>query len=86
MDNGYLTSVRTGAAGAIAASYLAPTEIETVGVIGTGSQARYQMRGLKLVRNFRRLMVYGIVSGEIDRYAEEMGPLLGVQVIKAEDE
>ena len=86
LDNGYLTSVRTGAAGAIAASYLAPKEIETAGVIGTGSQARYQMRGLKLVRNFRRLIVYGIVSDEIDRYAEEMGPLLGVKVIKARDE
>lgn len=86
LDNGYLTSVRTGAAGAIAASYLAPKEIETAGVIGTGSQARYQMRGLKLVRNFRRLMVYGIVSDEIDRYTEEMGPLLGVEVIKAKDE
>ncbi len=86
LDYGYLTSVRTGAAGAVVATYLALKEIETAGVIGTGSQARYQMRGLKLVRNFHRLMVYGIIPDEIDRYAEDMGPLLGVEVIEAKDE
>src|SRR6188472_3296021 len=40
LDNGFLTDIRTGAAGAIAAEALAPTTIATVGVIGTGLQAR----------------------------------------------
>jgi len=86
LDNGYLTSVRTGAAGAVAATHLAPKEVTTAGVIGSGSQARYQMRGLKLVRDFRRLLVYGIIPDEVDRYAEEMAPLLGVELIKANSE
>jgi len=86
LDNGYLTSVRTGAAGAVAATHLAPKEVTTAGVIGSGSQARYQMRALKLVRDFRRLLVYGIIPDEVDRYAEEMALLLGVELIKANSE
>jgi ornithine cyclodeaminase len=84
LDNGYLTDVRTGLAGAIAAEHLAPRDIETAGVIGSGMQARYQMRGLKLVREFRRLLVYGIVPDEVERYAAEMRNELGVQVVVAD--
>lgn len=85
LDNGYLTNVRTGAAGAVAARYLAREKIDTAGVIGSGTQARYQMVGLKLVRDFQKLMVYGIVSDEVEQYASEMGPMLGVDIVKAKD-
>lgn len=40
LDNGYLTDIRTAAAGAVAARHLAPEEVHTAGVIGTGMQAR----------------------------------------------
>jgi len=83
LDNGYLTDVRTGLAGAIAAKYLAKDSIETAGVIGSGAQARYQMRALKLVRDFRRLLVYGIVPKEVDRYISEVSSVLSVEVLKA---
>jgi ornithine cyclodeaminase len=85
LDNGYLTDVRTGVAGAIAARHLAREGIETAGVIGAGMQARYQIKALKLVRDFRRLMVYSIVPEEVDAYAEEMSNDLGVEVVKAKD-
>ncbi len=83
LDNGYLTDVRTGLAGAIAAKYLAKDSIETAGVIGSGAQARYQMRALKLVRDYRRLLVYGIVPEEVDRYISEISSTLSVDVLKA---
>ena len=83
LDNGYLTDVRTGVAGAIAARHLARETIETAGVIGAGMQARYQMRALKLVRDFRQLLVYSIVPEEVDEYAEEMSTELGAKVVKA---
>ena len=83
LDNGYLTDLRTGIAGAIAARHLARQRIETAGVIGSGMQARYQVRGLRLVRDFRRLMVYGIVPDQVQRYAEEMRQELGVEVVIA---
>lgn len=85
LDNGYLTDVRTGAAGAIAAQFLARKQIFTAGVVGSGMQARYQVRALKLVRDFKRLMVYGIVPEEVERYAREMVDELGVDVVKAKD-
>jgi ectoine utilization protein EutC len=83
LDNGYLTDVRTGIAGSIASQYLACKQIETVGVIGSGTQARYQMRGVKLVRDFNRLLIYGIIPEEVDIYVDEMSEELGVKVIKA---
>ena len=46
LDNGYLTDLRTGLAGAIAARHLAPRAIDTAGVIGSGMQARFQLRAL----------------------------------------
>ncbi len=85
LDNGYLTDVRTGLAGAIAAKHLAPSEIRTVGVIGSGMQARFQIRALKIVRDFSRLLVYGIEQDEVDKYIEEMTEELGIEVISADD-
>jgi ornithine cyclodeaminase len=81
LDNGYLTDLRTGIAGAIAAKHLAPAQITTAGVIGSGVQARYQIRGLRLVRDFQRLMVYGIIPEDVERYASEMTQELGVEVM-----
>jgi len=85
LDNGYLTNVRTGAAGAVAVTYLAQERIDTAGVIGSGTQARYQMMALKLVRDFHRLMIYGIIPDEVEQYASEMTSVLGVEIVKAED-
>jgi len=86
LDNGYLTQVRTGAAGAIAAKYLSPTEIKTVGMIGAGTQGRYQIIGLSVVREFERLLVYDIDASKVGKYIEEMTSILGVEIIKAKDE
>jgi ectoine utilization protein EutC len=83
VDNGYLTELRTGLAGALAADRLARRQIETVGVIGSGAQARYQMRGLKMVRDFTRLYVYGLVAAEIAHFVDDMGAELGVDVVVA---
>jgi ornithine cyclodeaminase len=60
LDGGYLTDLRTGAAGGVAARYLAPEQVWTVAVIGTGAQARYQLDALALERpGFRTVRVWG---------------------------
>src|SRR5689334_290341 len=56
LDNGFLTDIRTGAAGAVAAEVLAPHDISVVGVLGSGLQARYQVQCLRVVRTFKRLV------------------------------
>ncbi len=80
LDNGYLTDLRTAAAGAVAAKYLANKEPRTVGVIGAGVQGRFQVIALAQVRRFQRVLVYDLDSGRSARYAEEMSENLGVPV------
>lgn len=80
LDNGYLTDVRTAAAGAVAAKHLAPEEVDSVGVIGAGTQARYQILALAQVRPFRRLRVYARDPARGEAYAEEMTRRLSVEV------
>jgi ectoine utilization protein EutC len=84
LDNGYLTNVRTGAAGAIAARHLARKDTKIAGVIGSGTQARYQMRALKLVRDFQRLLVYSIDPDKTS-YIEEMKQVLNLEVVSLDN-
>ena len=79
LDNGYLTDVRTAAAGAVAAKHMAPAEVETAGVIGTGVQARLQMEAAHLVRPFKRVLVWGRDSGKAQACAAELAANLGVE-------
>jgi ornithine cyclodeaminase len=50
LDGGLVTDIRTGAAGGVAARWLSPSRVETVGVVGTGVQARRQIEALLIVR------------------------------------
>lgn len=79
-DNGYLTEIRTGGAGALAAKLLAPEGRLRVAVIGAGSQARYQLRAMSRVRLFEGVRVWSPVQAEMEAYSREMSPVLGVPV------
>jgi ornithine cyclodeaminase len=83
LDNAYLTDVRTGAAGAVVAKHLAPSEVTTAGVIGAGAQGRYQMVGLKTVRDFKRLLVYDQEESRVQQYAAEMESVLNAKILPA---
>ena len=80
LDNAYLTDLRTGLAGAVAARYLAPETVRTVGVLGSGAQARYQVRALRLVRDFERVLVSARDAGRTAAYAAQMSESLGLPV------
>ena len=80
LDNAYLTDLRTGLAGAVAARHLAPETVRTVGVLGSGAQARYQVRALRLVRNFERVLVSARDAGRTAAYAVEMSESLELPV------
>ena len=58
LDNGYLTDVRTAAAGAVAAKHLAPSEVKRIGILGGGVQARMQLEHLLSVIDCRRVRVW----------------------------
>jgi len=78
LDNGYLTDVRTAAAGAVAAKHLAPEHIETAGVIGTGVQARLQLEAAFLVRPFARALVWGRDPAKAQTCASDLAQSLGI--------
>ncbi|MCB1480891.1 MAG: cyclodeaminase [Rhodobiaceae bacterium] len=79
LDNGYLTDVRTAAAGAVAAKHMSPAAVETAGVIGTGVQAKLQMEAAFLVRPFKRVLVWGRDSEKAQTCASELAANLGVE-------
>jgi alanine dehydrogenase len=57
MSATYLTSIRTGAAGGIAAKYLARPESKVVGMVGAGAQARTQLLALSKVFKIETVIV-----------------------------
>jgi alanine dehydrogenase len=65
----YLTAMRTGAAGAIAARYLARPESRVIGLVGAGVQARTQLMGLVRFFDIERVIVSDI-SIEQGRFLE----------------
>ncbi len=72
LDNGFITDFRTGAAGAVAAKYLARKRIATVAVVGTGGQARYQIEMLALQRNFSEVRIWGRDPHKAKTCADEL--------------
>ncbi|MGH6945066.1 MAG: cyclodeaminase [Geminicoccaceae bacterium] len=81
LDNGYLTNIRTAAAGALAARHLAPEDARIAGVVGAGAQARLQIEALRLVRPIERLLVWARDPARAEVYADEMAERLGIDVL-----
>ena len=63
LDGAYITGVRTGAAGAIGAKYLARPESENLVVLGSGNQATFQIAAtLTLFPNLKNVFVVNALS------------------------
>lgn len=78
LDNGYLTDIRTAAAGAVAAKHLAPATVRAAGVIGAGLQAELQMKALMLMRDVPEVRVWARDAAKAEAYAARMSGELGV--------
>ena len=74
-DEGHLTDIRTGIAGAICAKYLAPKRINKIGILGTGIQARMQLEYLALVSDCKDVVVLGRSKKNIDKYIDDMSKM-----------
>jgi ornithine cyclodeaminase len=79
-DEGYLTDMRTAAAGAVAAKYLAPRELDCIGVLGAGSQARLQLEYLREVTPCRRVTLW---ARSVDRARALTVPGFDIQVVES---
>lgn len=85
LDNGYLTDVRTAAAGAVAARHLARHDASTAAILGAGMQARLQLKALMLVRPIRGARIWARRSDAAEAAAEELRRDLGIPVDAVSD-
>ena len=58
MDATYITMMRTGAGGGVAAKYLARKDSEVVALVGCGVQAESQLDALQRVLDFKKVTLY----------------------------
>ena len=85
LDNGYLTDVRTAAAGAVAARHLARENASTACVIGAGMQARLQLAAMMLVRPITSAMIWARDLDKARTLAKDLTKELGVPVAASAD-
>ena len=82
-DEHYLSDIRTAAAGAVAARWLAPATIRTVGVLGAGVQASLQPQALYRERPFKQMTIWARDSSRALRLRDRLAlnlPLVDVSV------
>ena len=72
LDEGHLTDVRTAVAGAAAARLLAPPEVDRIGVLGSGTQARLQVLELAPLFETREVIAWGRDPVRLDEYRAHM--------------
>ena len=90
LDDGILTELRTAAAGALAASYFTPSKLTTIGIVGTGIQARFQLEMLQHIFPLKNgkisVLVHGRNPEKSRKYKDEMNSKhKGIKVDLARD-
>ena len=85
LDNGYLTDVRTAAAGAVAAKYLARADSRHAAILGAGVQGGLQLEALVLVRDIESATIWARNLDKGEAKAEELSTGLGIKVTASPD-
>jgi alanine dehydrogenase len=76
IDGASMNPFKTGAAGAVGVDALARRDASTLAVIGTGPQARGQLRATVTVRDFESVDVYSPTTEHRESFAAEMNERL----------
>jgi ornithine cyclodeaminase len=80
LDNGYLTDVRTAAAGAVAAKHLSRPESSVAAIFGAGVQAKLQLAALTLVRPIAQARLWARDPAKAEAAAADLRERLGIRV------
>jgi ornithine cyclodeaminase/alanine dehydrogenase-like protein (mu-crystallin family) len=83
MDSIGITALRTAAASAVAAKYLAREACDTALIVGCGGQARAQLQALLCVRKPRRVLAYDQDENRAKAFAAEMSAVTAVSDLDA---
>jgi ornithine cyclodeaminase/alanine dehydrogenase-like protein (mu-crystallin family) len=86
MDGGYLTGIRTAAGSAVATRALAPQGSATLGVFGTGVQARFHVETIRRVRPITRVLVLGTSADKARAFCEWASATTGLTATVASAE
>jgi ornithine cyclodeaminase/alanine dehydrogenase-like protein (mu-crystallin family) len=81
MDCVWITAMRTGAATAVAAKYLARPESSVAGVLGCGVQGRSNIEALNALFPLQRVMAYDLDANAARLYAQDVSARLGLDVV-----
>ncbi len=80
MDATWVTAMRTGAATAVAAKYLARPESSSAGILACGVQGRSNLEALSCVFDLKTVKVYDIYPQAARKFAEEMSPVVDIDI------
>jgi alanine dehydrogenase len=80
LDAGYITDLRTGAATAVAAKYLARKDAGSICIIGAGAQGRMQLRALHCLFDTEDVRVADHFPDAANAFATDMGEELGIAI------
>lgn len=85
MDSTYITAIRTGVAGALAADALSRRDASIVAVVGAGVQGSCQLRALAGMRTLQQVMVYDTNPDRAAAFATRLGEELSLSIIPVHD-
>ena len=85
MDCAWITAMRTGAASALAAKYLARPESETVGILACGVQGRTNLEALACLFPIKQVYAYDVLPEVQERFVDEMTDWFDFEVIGVND-
>lgn len=81
MDDHFISTLRVGATSAVASKYLARTDAQVMGLLGSGEQAKTQVTAHAAVRRLTKVKVYSPTKENRERFAKEMSRESGVDVV-----
>ena len=79
IEAGLLTAMRTGAAGGVAARYLARADARTLTIFGSGAQAPYQVEAVLCERAIERVIVLSRQPAHAERLAARLARRFGIK-------
>ena len=83
VEANHLGMMRTGAAGGVAAKWLARADAKVAGVFGSGWQAQGQIEALAHVRKLERVKVFSRNAEKLAKFCEQMRARLSIDVVPA---
>ncbi len=81
LEADYLGQMRTGAASGVATRSMARADARTVGIVGTGLQARTQLEAIAAVRRIEQVRAFGRNPERRAQFSAELSARLGLPVV-----